>query len=128
VATLAAYVLVRDQANVTTAQDRTSATMVLFWMGLLILATVARPLNPSRRLLIFAMASAFLVILAVPGLRTFFDLELPSLLVALAGFGIAALGASLVQLFVPGRGIAGWGVTPDADGVSGQPGSPSTAG
>ena len=128
VATLAAYVLVRDQANVSTAQDRTSATMVLFWMGLLILATVARPLNPTRRLLIVAMASAFLFILAVPELRVFFDLVLPPLLVALAGFGIAALGASLVQLFVPGRGISGWGTPPEDQGQDGPRGSPAPGG
>jgi cation-transporting ATPase E len=104
-ATLAAYILVRDQANVSAAQDRTSATMVLFWLGLLILATVARPLNPTRRLLIVAMAGTFILILAVPGLRAFFDLVLPPLLVTMAGFGIAALGASTIQLFVPGQGF-----------------------
>jgi hypothetical protein len=47
------------------------------------------------------MAGTFALILTVPRLRGFFDLSLPPLLVTMAGFGIAALGASLVQLFVP---------------------------
>jgi len=93
--------------------------MVLFWLGLLILAIVARPLNPTRRLLIAAMAATFILILAVPGLRTFFGLVLPPLLVTMAGFGIAALGASAIQLFVPGRGIDLSGERSDADGTDG---------
>jgi cation-transporting ATPase E len=103
VATLTAYILVRNQTAISASQERTSATMVLFWIGLLILATVATPLNTFRRLMIAAMAGTFILILAVPALRTFFDLTLPPLLVTLAGFGIAALAASAIELIVPGR-------------------------
>jgi magnesium-transporting ATPase (P-type) len=126
VATLSAYLLVRDQANVSVAQDRTSATMVLFWFGLLILMTVARPLNAFRRMLIAAMAGAFALILVVPRLRVFFDLSIPPLLVTMAGFGIAALGASLVQLFVPAPVAVEGPQSPGGDGAGdgGEPGRP----
>ena len=79
--TLVAY-QVADVANVPQDQARTTATLALAGLGLVVLALAARPLNPLRRLLLAAMAAAFAVVLLVPSLRAFFALDLPPLQVA----------------------------------------------
>jgi hypothetical protein len=43
----------------------------------------------------------------IPGVRTFFALDPPPLLVWLAAIGIAAIVFSLARLFVPGGGPSG---------------------
>jgi cation-transporting P-type ATPase E len=98
--TLAAY-QVADVANVPQLQARTTATLALAGLGLVVLALAARPLNPLRRLLLAAMAAGFGVVLVVPFLRGFFALDLPPLPVALTAVGlVAALGGILSLLVV----------------------------
>jgi cation-transporting P-type ATPase E len=93
--TLVAY-QVADVANVPQDQARTTATLALAGLGLVVLALAARPLNHLRRVLLTAMAAAFGVVLTVPFLRTFFALDLPPLQVALTTLAlVAALGALL---------------------------------
>jgi cation-transporting ATPase E len=93
--TLVAY-QVADVANVPQDQARTTATLALAGLGLVVLALAARPLNHLRRMLLTAMAAAFVVVLAVPFLRAFFALDLPPLQVALTTLAlVAALGALL---------------------------------
>ncbi len=76
VATFVAYALTRAE-GVGLAAARTSATCVLCAIGLWVLALLYRPLTPLRRLLLGAMAAAFLVVIVVPGLRAFYGLSLP---------------------------------------------------
>ncbi|MDQ6797607.1 MAG: cation-translocating P-type ATPase [Actinomycetota bacterium] len=76
VATFVAYALARAE-GVGLAPARTSATCVLCAIGLWVLALLYRPLTPARRLLLVAMAGAFLVVIVVPGLRGFYGLSLP---------------------------------------------------
>jgi cation-transporting ATPase E len=93
--TLVAY-QVADVANVPQDQARTTATLALAGLGLVVLALAARPLNHLRRMLLTAMAAAFGVVLTVPFLRAFFALDLPPLQVALTTLAlVAALGALL---------------------------------
>jgi cation-transporting P-type ATPase E len=93
--TLVAY-QVADVADVPQDQARTTATLALAGLGLVVLGLAARPLSPLRRLLLVAMAAGFAVVLAVPWLREFFALDLPPAPVALAAAGLVALlGAAL---------------------------------
>ena len=101
VATFLAYELAGDEPGVSLVQARTAATMVLCWIGFLILSVIAAPLSRPRLLLVWSMAAAFVVALLLPETRAFFALRPPPLIVWLAGFGIAALVWSLARLFLP---------------------------
>jgi cation-transporting P-type ATPase E len=102
VATFLAYRIVAGEENITLAQQRTAATMVLTWIGLLILSIIAAPLTRSRLLLVWSMAGLFLAALLLPPAREFFGLQIPDDVVWLAAFGIAAIVWSFARLFVPG--------------------------
>jgi hypothetical protein len=101
VATFLGYVLVRDETGVTLAEARTTATMVLLWIGFLVLTVIAAPLTIRRLALVWAMPALFALALVVPFVREFFALDAPPLIVWLAAFGIAALVWSLARLFLP---------------------------
>jgi cation-transporting ATPase E len=77
-------------------EARTLAALVLVSIGLFALVINARPLTPQRRILIGAMASIFLIGLASPGWRIFFELDLPRLVVLLAGVGIVGLTGAIL--------------------------------
>ena len=100
VATFLAYRLAIDEP-VPLIQARTTATMVLCWIGFLVLTIIAAPLTRPRLALIWSMVAAFVALMLTPVARTFFALEPPPLIVWLAGFGIAALMWSLSRLFIP---------------------------
>jgi cation-transporting P-type ATPase E len=97
--TLVAY-QVADVANVPQDEARTTATLALAGLGLVVLALAARPLNRPRRLLLLAMAGAFAVVLGVPFLRVFFALDLPPAPVALAALALDAVLGGLLTLVV----------------------------
>ncbi len=97
--TLVAY-QVADVANVPQDQARTTATLALAGLGLVVLALAARPLNPLRRLLLAAMAAAFAVVLLVPSLRAFFALDLPPLQVATTTMALVAALGGILSLLV----------------------------
>ncbi|HSQ37680.1 MAG TPA: cation-translocating P-type ATPase, partial [Acidimicrobiia bacterium] len=90
VATYGAYELAIHEA-VPLIEARTLATLVLLSIGLFALDINARPLTPWRRALIGGMAAAFLIVLASAWLREFFELQLPPLVVLLAGVGVVGL-------------------------------------
>ncbi len=114
IATFLGYVLARDEPGVSLAQARTTATMVLCWIGFLVLSIIAAPLTRPRLVLVWSMAGAFIVVMLVPALRTFFALTPPPLLVWLAAFGIAALVWSFARLFLPQDRPVGPGASPSA--------------
>ncbi len=109
IATFVAYTLAKNDPGVTLAQARTTAVMVLTFIGLLVLSILAAPLTRGRMALVWSMAGLFLLILKVPAARTFFALSVPPTLVWLAAFGIAALVWSFARLFVPGERPVGPG-------------------
>ena len=102
VATFLAYSLVRQEPGVSLAEARTTAVMVLTWIGLLVLSIIAAPLNRWRLALIWSMAGLFLLALLLPATQAFFALKPPDDLIWLAAFGIAAIVWSFARLFVPG--------------------------
>ncbi len=95
VATYSAYELAIYE-KVVLIEARTLATLVLLSIGLFALIINARPLTPLRRLLIGGMAAAFLIVLAGDWLREFFELEMPPLVVLLAGVGIVGLTGGIL--------------------------------
>jgi cation-transporting ATPase E len=111
VATFLAYSLAIEEPGVTLAQARTAATMVLCWIGFLILSIIAAPLTRARLALVWGMAAAFVLALLLPVTKAFFALVPPPLIVWLAGFGIAALVWSLARLFLPPERPVGPGAT-----------------
>ncbi|HSJ49776.1 MAG TPA: HAD-IC family P-type ATPase [Actinomycetota bacterium] len=112
VATFLGYVLARDEPGVSLAQAQTSATMVLLWIGFLVLSVIAAPLTTWRLALVWAMPALFVLAVVLPVSREFFALEPPTLIVWLAGFGIAALVWSLARVFLPPERPVGPGAPP----------------
>jgi magnesium-transporting ATPase (P-type) len=96
VATFAAYNLTRAVEGVSLEQERTAATLTLAGVGLLVLRLVERPLTPTRRGLLAAMAAGLGVVVAVPWLREFFALTLPPVRPLLLALGlVAVVGAGM---------------------------------
>jgi len=105
VATMTAYLVARDHDELSLAQQRTVAVMVLFIVALWVLAILARPLNTWRLGLILTMGGAFLVVLVVAPLRVYFDLPVPTETMTLVAVGIGAIAAGLLEL---GWRLFGW--------------------
>ena len=101
VATFLGYVLAKNEPGVSLAQARTAATMVLLWIGFLVLSVIAAPLTTWRLALVWAMPALFALVMVIPAARAFFALYPPPLIVWLAAFGIAALVWSFARLFLP---------------------------
>jgi cation-transporting P-type ATPase E len=100
-ATLFAYAIAQELPSVTQAQAQTAAVFTLTWVGFAVLGLVATPLTGWRLWLLWSMAGLFVLVVALPFTRTFFALDLPPLVVWLAGIGIAAIVWSFARLFVP---------------------------
>ena len=77
--------------DVNLLRSRTLATIVLVSIGMFALVINSRPLTAGRRVLIGTMAALFALILLTPSWRGFFELELPRLLVLLAGVGVIGI-------------------------------------
>jgi cation-transporting ATPase E len=95
-ATFAGYYVTRLQPDVGLDEARTTATIVLLAVGLLILTRLAQPLNRARRLLIGAMAAALVLAVALPMPQEFFALNPPPPIVVLAAIGVIAISERLV--------------------------------
>jgi magnesium-transporting ATPase (P-type) len=109
VATFLGYVLAKNEPGISLAEAQTAATMVLVFIGFLILTVIASPLTTWRLVLVWAMPALFLLVMAIPATREFFALYPPPLIVWLAGFGIAGLVWSLARLFLPPERPVGTG-------------------
>jgi cation-transporting ATPase E len=99
-ATFAAYALARQEPGTSTAEARTTATIVLFAVAMQVLLLLARPMTGRRRVLVALMIGAFALALAVPPARHFFALDLPDQVVAAAAVGVAAIALIVLD--------AGW--------------------
>ena len=98
VAALVAFGVATGRADLPLKEARTSATLVLLCVGLWVLVCLARPVNWWRTGLVIAMVGAIVVILVVPGLRTFYALELPPAAVAEKMAVVALLGMAGVEV------------------------------
>jgi cation-transporting P-type ATPase E len=90
-ATFATYALAVGEPNISVSEERTVATLVIASIGLWVLARLARPLNGARRALVIAMSSGLALMLVLPPVRQFFDLDFPRLIIVLAATGIVAI-------------------------------------
>jgi cation-transporting ATPase E len=95
-ATFGGYAIARHASGVSLDESRTAATIVLFGVGLWILAILARPFTPWRVMLLAAMAGAFAGAVTITSVGDFFALDWPprNVLIAIAAV-VAAAGAVL---------------------------------
>ena len=77
-------------------QARTLASLVLVTVGLFALIINSQPLTPGRRVLVGTMAAIFGMVLLIPSWRTFYELQLPSLVILLAGVGIVGITGAIL--------------------------------
>jgi cation-transporting ATPase E len=103
-ATFSGFEMARQQ-GLSLDESRTVATLVLFGVGMWVLTIVARPFTRPRIALVALMITLFLIVLSSPGLRQFFSLDLPSLVVCMAVIGIIALAGAALEL---GWRLASW--------------------
>ncbi len=92
-ATFGAYWLARGPFGTSLTVARSTATVVLFVSGLVILAAIASPLTALRMWLVSIMAGLFAAVLTVGPLRAFFALALPPTIVWL-GTGVIGVAAT----------------------------------
>ena len=98
VATFTTYVIATKQLEGTMATDealmqsRTSATLTLFCVAIVVLSILARPWAWWKVLLVGSMVAAFLLVLWVPFLHDYFAIDLPtsSLVWTAVGIGLGA--------------------------------------
>lgn len=95
VSTLTSFLLVKDELG--TDQARTVAVITLFVVALWVLVILCRPFKAWKVALVAGMALAFVATLAVPGLRDYFDLPLPSAADVMTAVGVGACGALLLE-------------------------------
>jgi cation-transporting ATPase E len=85
-------------------QARTMATLVLCSIGLFALQINSRPMTTGRGVLIGGMALTFLLVLFNPNWRVFFELDLPGVVLLLAGVGTVAITGTVLYGALVGFG------------------------
>ncbi|WP_030458098.1 HAD-IC family P-type ATPase [Kitasatospora sp. NRRL B-11411] len=97
-ATFTAYALARGDDETTLKADTSVATLTLFIVAVWVLAIVARPYTWWRLLLIGAMSGAFALVLVVPWLADFFQLQLVGWRDPLTGVAVALVAGCLLEV------------------------------
>ncbi|MEU2225454.1 HAD-IC family P-type ATPase [Streptomyces sp. NPDC018347] len=100
VATFVTYLLARHHYSGAGALDAetSAATLTLFLVSMWVLAIVARPYTWWRVALVAAMGVAFLLVLAVPALQSFFALKLVGVALPWTAVGVAVVAAAVLEL------------------------------
>ncbi|RMB83294.1 cation-translocating P-type ATPase [Streptomyces shenzhenensis] len=100
VATFVTYLIARHQYTGPDAlpAQTSAATLTLFLISMWVLAIIARPYTWWRVALVAAMGVAFLFVLAVPALQSFFALKLVGVTMPWTAVGIAVIGAAALEL------------------------------
>jgi cation-transporting ATPase E len=104
-ATFIAYAVARGEPSLTLTEARTTATIVLFSVGLWVLVILMRPFTRGRLVLVIGMAVAFAGALTIPGIDTFFELQLPAWWAITVAVVIAVLADVTLEV---GWRVAGW--------------------
>ncbi len=97
-ATWIVYTLARDDLSL--EQARTTATLTLLGLGLVVLVVASQPLRPWKVALAAAMGGLYALVIVVPFLRGFFELVVPNLEMLTLGAAAVAVGGALI-LAVP---------------------------
>ncbi|MCU1461755.1 MAG: ATPase, P-type (transporting), superfamily, subfamily [Acidimicrobiales bacterium] len=103
--TFTAYSLATSAAHTTAAQDRTTATIVLFSVGVWVLAVLARPWTFWRRTMVVSVVVAFAAALFVPSARDLLAMQLPPLGV---GIAVVVVGLAARPLLAGALRLARW--------------------
>ncbi|WP_309225182.1 HAD-IC family P-type ATPase [Salinispora sp. H7-4] len=103
--TISAYVFARAHYDGDLKAETSVATLTLFLVALWALAVIARPYTWWRILLVATMGAAFLVVLVMPWLQEFFQLQLVGMTAPWTGVAIAATAGPVLELiwFLLGR-------------------------
>lgn len=97
------YEVTRAMDGVTLAEARTAATITLLGAGLFVLLAVSRPLHLWKVALATTMALLYVVVMTVPFLRDYFELDLPGRdpwIVTIIGAIVAGVGVWVVPAVV----------------------------
>ncbi|WP_333776257.1 HAD-IC family P-type ATPase [Streptomyces sp. IBSBF 3136] len=78
--------------------ETSAATLTLFLVSMWVLAIIARPYTWWRVALVASMGVAFLLVLAVPALQTFFALKLVGMAMPWTAVGVALVAAATLEL------------------------------
>jgi cation-transporting ATPase E len=97
-AALVSYGIARYGHGLSVLDSRTTATLVLIAVGLWVLVLQARPFNWWKTVLVAAMVASVAIIMAVPGLRDFYALQLPPANVVAEGAIIAGAAIALLEI------------------------------
>ncbi|MEU9241353.1 HAD-IC family P-type ATPase [Streptomyces sp. NPDC048385] len=99
-ATFLTYLIARHHYTGAGALDAetSAATLTLFLISLWVLAIIARPYTWWRVALVAAMGVAFVFVLAVPALQSFFALKLAGMVMPWTAVGVAVVGAAVLEL------------------------------
>ena len=96
--TFTGYAVARADTSLSLDQARTTATLTLVGIGLLILVRVSRPMTFWRTMLVAAMGGLLALILALPAGRRFFALSLPPPRICLVVIAIVAAVDAIIHL------------------------------
>ncbi|MFE4665350.1 HAD-IC family P-type ATPase [Streptomyces sp. NPDC056716] len=100
VATFTTYLIARHHYTGPDALDAetSAATLTLFLIAMWVLVIVARPYTWWRVALVATMGAAFVLVLVVPWLQTFFALKLVGTTMPWLAVGIAAVAAAVLEV------------------------------
>ncbi|MGW1624328.1 HAD-IC family P-type ATPase [Streptomyces sp. NPDC002172] len=100
VATFVTYLVARHYYTGTGSLDAetSAATLTLFLVSLWVLAIIARPYTWWRVALVASMGVAFVFVLAVPALQSFFALKLVGVAMPWTAVGVAVVGSAVLEL------------------------------
>jgi cation-transporting ATPase E len=98
VATFAGYWIARRASGVSTDEARTAATIVLFCVGLWILAVLARPMTRVRVILLAVMGAGFAGALMINGIADFFALDAPPTEVMVALIAVVGVAGVVIEM------------------------------
>ena len=97
-ATFVAYVLARRSDNVNIVEARTTATITLLAIGLVILVVVSRPLRTWKVILAASMGAFYVAVLVIEPLKKYFEFDHPPRSIWLEIVLCSAAGAAGVIL------------------------------
>ncbi|SEE96687.1 cation-translocating P-type ATPase [Streptomyces sp. Ag109_O5-10] len=100
VATFVTYLIARHYYTGPGSLDAetSAATLTLFLISMWVLAIIARPYTWWRIALVAAMGVAFVFVLAVPALQSFFALKLVGVAMPWTAVGVAVVGSAVLEL------------------------------